>query len=152
MNISLCRWPALLAAVVMLAGCANLSGLIEAHDQFACPMTSGVHCSSVTQTFERSRPDPQPAAAEAAPATVWLKTGATRRVEPRADFDYGKSAATISARAPERVFMLWVLPWVDDDGDMHDATRLWLRVEDASWRIERVRGRTLGTATPGVEP
>ena len=60
--------------------------------------------------------------------------------------------ARISARAPERVLMLWILPWVDDDGDLHDASRVWMRVQDASWRIERVRNRTINGTAPGVEP
>ena len=34
---------------------------------------------------------------------------------------------------------LWVLPWVDEDGDLNSETRLWVRVRDARWGIERLR-------------
>lgn len=44
-----------------------------------------------------------------------------------------------TSRVAERVMELWVLPWVDEDGDLNSEMRLWVRVRDARWGIERLR-------------
>lgn len=56
------------------------------------------------------------------------------------------------ARNHERVVMLWVLPWVDDQGDLHEASRIWMRIEDAGWKIESVRTRAFEAGLSGVVP
>lgn len=45
---------------------------------------------------------------------------------------------------------LWVMPWVDADGDFHGASRIWLKVEDARWQLERERSRATAS-TPAPE-
>ena len=52
----------------------------------------------------------------------------------------------LSPRAPERLVMLWILPWVDAAGDLHSDSRVWMRVRDAAWRIESVRTRAMRVA------
>lgn len=180
------------AASLTLAGCGNLTGLIDAQDQFGCPMVGGVTCRTVSQTYETERAREvenqkqgtgvhrvdmtglKPVHSEAATSGV----AASALVESRPDRERSNAVrelvhteragkvgkideriaalrakpTRISARAPERVLMLWILPWVDDAGDLHDASRVWMRVEDASWRIERVRNRIINGAAPGVEP
>ena len=56
------------------------------------------------------------------------------------------------ARKHERVVMLWVLPWVDDQGDLHEVSRIWMRIEDAGWKIESVRSRAFEAGLSGVVP
>ena len=53
-------------------------------------------------------------------------------------------------RAAEVVMALWVMPWVDADGDFHGASRIWLKVEDARWQLERERSRATAS-TPAPE-
>ena len=64
----------------------------------------------------------------------------------------GDKPKHLPARAPEKVVMLWVLPWVDAEGDLHGDSRVWVRVKDALWRIERVRSRAMRSVPGGVEP
>ena len=53
-------------------------------------------------------------------------------------------------RAAEVVMALWVMPWVDADGDFHGASRIWLKVEEARWQLERERSRATAE-TPAPE-
>lgn len=36
-------------------------------------------------------------------------------------------------RVPEKLVRLWIAPYADDDGDLHDAHALYIRLEDARW-------------------
>jgi conjugal transfer pilus assembly protein TraV len=42
-------------------------------------------------------------------------------------------------RSPPRVLRLWIAPWEDADGDLHDASFVHVVVDTGRWLIERVR-------------
>jgi conjugal transfer pilus assembly protein TraV len=44
-----------------------------------------------------------------------------------------------SLRAPPRVVRLWIAPWEDSDGDLHEASLVHVVVDTGRWLIERVR-------------
>ena len=57
-----------------------------------------------------------------------------------------------AARLSERVMELWILPWVDEDGDLNGASRLWVRVRDARWGLESLRDAAMREVTSGGVP
>lgn len=168
------RVRALLSALVgglLITGCAgNLTGLSGAREDFACPMSGGVNCTTVSDTYEREHakrenaeaktltaPTPQAVVPTAAPLTMTETEGAVRITAERLGADglhqasaRNRAAATrpaaLPGRSPERVVMLWVLPWVDTEGDLHSQSRVWMRVRDALWRIESLRRRAMSEA------
>ena len=146
---------AALAATAFLTGCGSITGLMDAHDAFGCPIGTGINCTTLSQTYARenalaeSAQRPQILSKTEAPSP---KAGKPARLRPGTRQEGLRHLPTLSARAPERVLLLWVLPWVDERGDLHDASRVWMRVEDASWRIERVRTKRMRTAAPEMEP
>ncbi len=88
------------------------------------------------------------AATEEKPAAVRRRPTAVKSIDER----YPRAARTFTEprRAAEVVMQLWVMPWVDSDGDFHAASRVWLKVKDARWQIERERSRaTARAADPG---
>lgn len=44
-----------------------------------------------------------------------------------------------SLRAPPRVVRLWIAPWEDTDGDLHEASLVHVVIDTGRWLIERVR-------------
>ena len=42
-------------------------------------------------------------------------------------------------RSEPRVLRLWIAPWEDSDGDLHDASLVHVVVDTGRWLIERVR-------------
>ena len=58
----------------------------------------------------------------------------------------------LRSRAPESLVMLWILPWVDSDGDLHGQNRVWVRVRDARWNVDRVRTRAMQAGRIAIEP
>lgn len=236
------RLPLAAAALAVLAftsGCTNLTGLIDAHDEFGCGKPGKASCATLSQTYEAqhrqseaelsaqdrallgisddeslmartSKENHRPTTSQTGSAettTSWAKssikaegtdsqkagqaTGDSRGSATRGNtvietlsFESSSSNSSSSpssspfakpsmttrsrrinegvlsttatrlqpARSPERVVMLWVLPWVDEAGDLHSTSRVWVRVKDANWRIERVRSRAIEAERPAVEP
>lgn len=57
-----------------------------------------------------------------------------------------------NSRIEEKVLLLWILPWVDTDGDLHGESRLWVRVRDARWGIEKLRREAMRRGPAGENP
>ncbi|MBX9606529.1 MAG: type IV conjugative transfer system lipoprotein TraV [Gammaproteobacteria bacterium] len=65
--------------------------------------------------------------------------------------DSGASGAEPALRSEPRVLRLWIAPWEDSDGDLHDAALVHVVVDTGRWLIERVRPvprNRLGGITP----
>lgn len=237
------RLPLTAAALAVLAftsGCTNLTGLIDAHDEFGCGKPGKASCATLSQTYEAqhrqseaelsaqdrallgisgdesliartSKENHRPTTSQTGSAeTTTSSAKSSIKAEGTTAGDAGSQKAgqatgdargsatrgntvieTLSvesfssnsssspfakpsmttrsrrinegvlstaatrlqpARSPERVVMLWVLPWVDEAGDLHSTSRVWVRVKDANWRIERVRSRAIEAERPAVEP
>ena len=65
--------------------------------------------------------------------------------------DSAASAAEPALRTEPRVLRLWIAPWEDSDGDLHDAALVHVVIDTGRWLIERVRPvprSRLGGITP----
>lgn len=63
--------------------------------------------------------------------------------EPTLDAD-AQADSTVAAseaalRSEPRVLRLWIAPWEDSDGDLHDASVVHVVIDTGRWLIERVR-------------
>ena len=154
------------AAAALLTGCTHLNGLIDAGDEFGCGAAPGVRCAALSENFERQErafaQGSDVAVAEKESETLAEGKTPAKSSEKRAaqkpaakaialDAQYPKLKKTFHEprRAAEVVMALWVMPWVDTDGDFHGTSRIWLKVEDARWQLERERSReTASTPAP----
>ena len=79
---------------------------------------------------------------------------------PNAMISASTATATATAAAPTlrtnpRVLRLWIAPWEDGDGDLHDASSVHVVVDTGRWLIDRVRPTArsrLDVATPPLTP
>lgn len=168
---------AALISAALTTGCmGNITGLSGAAEDFGCPASGGVNCTTVSATYEREHakereslkktltspasgtkgePADPVAVREAAEASITDVEGLRVTVEPAYKSQSSDlppvAVSGMDWRSPERVVMLWILPWEDGEGDLHSASRLWMRVRDARWRIESVRSRAM-TAAPETRP
>lgn len=150
---------------VFLTGCAgNITGLVGAQEDFGCPASGGVNCTTVSATYEREHADDVKSEVKTLTGVDSANNNTLGREPIRNDRIAVTSTPVeadrrqrlpvngqikhqdLSSRAPERLVMLWILPWVDAAGDLHSDSRVWMRVRDAAWRIESVRTRAMRVA------
>ena len=142
-------------AVLLLAGCANLSGL-DGTSSYGCKAPEGVKCDSVSGTYHnaiqnnlpsqrRSAPtgpadlSVAPAAAAAGrtlPATTPALLASAARTPPA-----GEGAAYLAAplRAAPRVLRLWIKPWEDAERDLNGESLVYVQVDNGRWLVDHVQ-------------
>lgn len=161
--------PALatLPLALALSGCGTLTGL-NAENDFSCPMTPGVSCRSLSDTYEDSVRGRTPDRIERDKAIEAASKGL-----PEIEGTNGKAAdetpagpavhtvkadaaqasvAAPAARAPERrsspkrlpevIVTIWIAPWTDDEGDFHEGEMIHARAFDARWAAARRRAES----------
>lgn len=137
------------ATVILLAGCANFSGL-GGDSKYACKAPEGVACDSVSGTYANALQNNLPGQrrqAQRLPASdsVAAPPAAMHRVPliPLTAMDAStgspQPAATVSLRSQARVLRLWTKPWEDADGDLYDQGYVYVQVSAGQWLIDHVQ-------------
>ena len=96
---------------VMLAGCAKDQG-----STLSCPGPGATGCDSLSTVYERTTQEP----AKVVRQEVRLRT---------------TPLPSKPQYSPPRLLRVWIAPWKDEDGDLHDQQHLYLVLEPASWSI-----------------
>lgn len=128
------RTLAAATAVLMLAGCAS-------GPRYACGVPKGVTCQPVSAVYASS-PEGPPALAGNASGEEAPTVGGTKAVASRPRAEAARPVvATVQPGEPiltaPRVLRLWIAPWEDAAGDLHDETFLYLRIDDGRWTLTR---------------
>ena len=153
------------ASTIVLGGCASALSGIGGTQSYACKAPIGAQCTSVSgvyanangsantsansdllelrATHEALRPQgllTMPSIPVATQITLPASTGAATTVQASSVLD-GTTASpnTAALRSPPRVLRLWISPWEDADGDLHDASFINVVIDTGRWLIERVR-------------
>lgn len=145
--------PSALMATLLLAGCANFSGL-DASPSFACKAPAGVSCQSISGVeanaaagnlpFQREDPaksfgagdqraDGRDPEGVAKPLPYGNGPGGGERVSPK---DMVAVHSGMPVRQPPLVLRVWVAPYEDDDKDLHDQSYFYTVVHSGRWMIE----------------
>lgn len=147
------------SATLMLSGCGSLTGFSNAKTDFACAdLSGGPSCRNISQVYEENNPTtPVVLAAseedfvqpffepnqtksnpevKAEPAEVSVERTQTSAVERTSDF-----VTIVPARPwrkPETVLRVWLAPFHDKLGDLHDQRYLYVRLENGGWTTDSV--------------
>ncbi len=83
----------------------------------------------------------EPLISSRSPPTADLEFGSlsVTTSSPSTQPDSAASGAEPALRTEPRVLRLWIAPWEDSDGDLHDAALVHVVVDTGRWLIERVR-------------
>ncbi len=142
------------ALTVALAGCASSMSGIGGHESYACKAPEGALCTSVSGVYTNSahgtaRATPVTAAKASPPAAY----GASSLVPGAPALSVPPGAAV---RSSPRVLRVWIAPWEDSDGDLHEEAVVHVVVDTGRWLIEHVRpnsGRRIdGVNAPAAVP
>lgn len=137
-------------AALGLAACGSLSGL-DAKDQFACKAPDGILCESMTGIYANAQAKNLPGQRVSHGATATEPADA-----PPAAAGSGVLTKPIYSGTPIRtaplVLRVWIAPWEDTDGDLHDQSYLYMPVDSGKWLIEHNRRRIQDAYRPVRPP
>ena len=121
-----------------LSGCASLMSGIGGSERYACKAPEGVTCTSVSGAYANSThgmpPVAQLAATKPPPGSAFY--GATS-MAPRGAGE--PTAPTTRIRSHPRLLRVWLAPWEDSDGDLHEEAIVHVIVDSGRWLIDHVR-------------
>lgn len=93
---------------------------------------------------------PRPAPPSAHPAS----NGTVTTGSPIASPGEASAQSAAALRTAPRVLRLWIAPWEDSDGDLHEASTVHVLIDHGRWLIERVRpaprGPRMGVTPPSA--
>ena len=142
----------LAVGVIALSGCASSMSGVGGTDSYACKAPEGALCTSVSGVYANSaHGSAQPAKPSVTKATV-----AAPVIYGAASIAPGHPTASATPgnaiRSNPRVLRVWIAPWEDSDGDLHEEAFIYLIVDTGRWLIEHVRpaarSRIDGVAPP----
>ena len=144
---------AILLLLPTLSACVNLAGL-EGKSEFACKAPDGVVCTSVSGVYANALAGALPA--QQSQDQVKSTGAETVAGEPK---PYGATVSVTSTPAPgtpllspPKVLRLWLAPRLDADGDLHDASYLYVMWHRGEWQIEHTRRQIQRQFTPVSAP
>lgn len=126
---------------LVLTGCGSITGLENAQSDFACSVEMPAQCASMTQVHEGlSRTKKRKEAFSNGNGESKHKRASgeiTERIVLTLDKDGVLKEKPISSMQPRRkkeeILTVWIAPFVDEAGDLHDEQRIHVTVKAASW-------------------
>lgn len=130
-------------AAVLLSGCGSLSGL-DASGSFGCKAAPGVNCQSISGVYQNATAGSLPFQRQEENASKTADGekkpyGAPRnegKVSPR---DMNAQYSGMPVRQPPLVLRVWMAPYEDEGGDLHDQSYFYTMVHSGKWMIEANR-------------
>ena len=155
----------LLLLLPALSACANMAGL-DGKSEFACRAPDGVVCTSVSGVYANTVAGTLPAqqgggTSQGARSESTTDTDPKRPADPPRSYGGTPPASTAPAAgtpllSPPRVLRLWLAPWVDEDGDLHDQAYLYVMWHRGEWQLGHteagIRRRFAPIAAPVTTP
>ncbi len=149
---------AILLLLPTLSACVNLAGL-EGKSEFACKAPDGVVCTSVSGVYANALAGALHAQQSQVQSQNPDQAKATREAVEGEPKPYAATVSVTSTPAPgtpllspPKVLRLWLAPRLDADGDLHDASYLYVMWHRGEWQIEHTRRQIQRQFTPVSAP
>jgi conjugal transfer pilus assembly protein TraV len=155
----------LFAGVASLAlSACSITGT-DSKAEFGCLAPEGVQCMTTSGVYHNSLANNLPAQrahktapgepAREAPAATTVAKAQPVALPQHVHGTVGQRAPDFAAagavRSAPRIMRVWVLPWEDSDGDLHDQSYLYMTLDSGRWLIEHTRAAVQGrTRKSGV--
>jgi conjugal transfer pilus assembly protein TraV len=132
-----------LSIPVLTCGCTSTMSGLDGETKFSCKAPDGVTCSSLSGVYANAVANNLPALrkegkGEAAGSAV-AKAG---EIVGRA------SSSGDPIRSQSKVLRIWIAPWEDSDGDLHDQSYVYVVADPGRWVIEHNQKRIIDRYRP----
>lgn len=126
----------LLVATTLLSGCASSLSGVGGISDYACKAPQGASCMSVSGVYANTTHGALRIPMADKPAASALAAyGATQRPSPTSTI----ATPPAALRSAPRILRMWVAPWEDADGDLHEEGVVHVLVDTGRWLVEHVR-------------
>ncbi len=143
--------------LLSLGGCASLSGY-DGQSSFSCKAPDGVTCSSLSGVYanatQNNLPGLQAKKAESNKTAIQEETADTGSALAAMPGDQrtGIIGQPLNSgdpiHAPSKILRVWIAPWEDEDGDLHDQSYVYMLADYGRWIIEHNRRRIMNEYQP----
>lgn len=107
----------LIVLFFLISGCAA---------SYGCPAPKGVRCQRISDVYSSTQKS------DSSPKEV---TRQPQEQRPASFRDPTVDEKTIPLRTAPKILRVWVAPWIDQDGDLHQEGDLFLVVHAGEWAI-----------------
>jgi conjugal transfer pilus assembly protein TraV len=125
------RMPVLFLASMVLGG--SLAGCSV---KYGCPAPNGVTCRPISEVYSRSLSGKEPQADTSSGKTKNKKDSPAKAAIPVPEPPPGlppKSPSPI--RSAPQILRVWITPWIDAEGDLHQEGYLFVVVDPGRWAM-----------------
>lgn len=129
-----------LTAVTLLAlsGCASSMNGMGASDKLACKAPDGVTCASLSGVYANTIANNLPGLQKRKHTDDDKSTSTPSKTKN--SYAGGINQATPGTGdaifTPQHIVRLWIAPWEDAEGDLHDQQYIYIVAEQGRWLIE----------------
>lgn len=103
-------------AAAVLAGCAA---------RYSCPAPKGVSCKPISEVYRSTFGNATP------PKAVKTTTAPSTPAKPPAPSSSAEGQPPI--RSASKILRVWIAPWIDDEGDLHQEGYVYVVVDHGAW-------------------
>lgn len=145
-----------LMLALSLTGCSTLSGY-DGSSSFSCKAPDGVSCSSLSGVYANASQNNLPGLQ----ATITNETNSKEKnssgdkTNPsvlQAGSHFGITGKPLNSGdpiyKPSKVLRVWIAPWQDEDGDLHDQSYVYMVADYGHWVIEHNQHRIMDQYQP----
>lgn len=144
-----------LMLALSLTGCSTMSGY-DGSSNFSCKAPDGVSCSSLSGVYANANQNNLPGLQEATENKKNNKENTSADKANPSVLQAGLHTGVIgeplnsgdSIYTPSEVLRVWIAPWQDEDGDLHDQSYIYMVANYGRWAIEHNQHRIMNEYQP----
>jgi conjugal transfer pilus assembly protein TraV len=130
-----------------LAGCASTMSGLDGESKFSCKAPDGVTCASLSGVYANAVANNLPALRKGENG-VGVNQGA---LPAKSGGIIGRTPSSGDPiRTQPKVLRVWIAPWEDADGDLHDQSYVYVVADTGRWVIEHNQKRIVDRYRPTV--
>lgn len=130
------RSVCLIASVFALAlgGCAGTLTGMDGESKFSCKAPDGVTCSSLSGVYANAVANNLPGLRKDGKGDPAARPAAKESPDGTITGQAASSGGPLRTQA--RVLRIWIAPWEDTEGDLHDQSYIYVVANAGRWTIE----------------
>jgi conjugal transfer pilus assembly protein TraV len=130
------RTVCLIVSVLALAlgGCAGTLTGMDGESKFSCKAPDGVTCSSLSGVYANAVANNLPGLRKDGKGDPAVRSPSTESPDGTITGQVASSGDPLRTQA--KVLRIWIAPWEDTEGDLHDQSYIYVVANAGRWAIE----------------